>query len=245
MKHIIGAILMFSLVLAGSPSGKNISYKIDGDQYEGYYISPSPEAPLILIIHDWDGLTDYEIKRAGMLADLGYAVFAADLYGAGIRPTEFKDKHARATELYQYREKMRTRLRGALKAAKNQKANIDNAVAIGYCFGGAAILEYARAGENLKGFVAFHGGLDTPEGEDYSQTKGEILVLHGSADASVSMEDFANLAMELETHKVPHEMIAYSGAPHAFTVFGSERYRANADQKSWNRFTQFLQEILD
>ncbi len=245
MKHIIGALIMFSLVLAGNPSGKNITYKIDGDKYEGYYISPSLEAPLVLLVHDWDGLTGYEIKRAGMLADLGYAVFAADLYGAGIRPTEFKDKHARATEMYQDRGKMRTRLRGALMAAKKQKANVDNAVAIGYCFGGSAILEYARAGASLKGFVAFHGGLDTPEGEDYSQTKGEILVLHGSADASVSMEDFANLAVELETHKVPHEMISYSGAPHAFTVFGSDRYRADADKKSWNRFTRFLTEVLD
>jgi len=134
MKHIIGALIMFSLVLAGNPSGKNITYKIDGDKYEGYYISPSLEAPLVLLVHDWDGLTGYEIKRAGMLADLGYAVFAADLYGAGIRPTEFKDKHARATELYQDRGKMRTRLRGALMAAKKQKANVDNAVAIGYCF---------------------------------------------------------------------------------------------------------------
>jgi dienelactone hydrolase len=245
MKQIMGVFLMCCLVLAGSPSGKNISYKIDGDKYEGYYVSPSPEAPLIIIVHDWDGLTDYEVKRAGMLADLGYAVFVADLYGAGIRPTEFKDKHARATELYQDREKMRTRLWGALKAAKKEKANVDNAVAIGYCFGGAAILEFARAGADLKGFVAFHGGLDTPEGEDYSQTKGEILVLHGSADASVSMEDFAKLNIELETHKVSHEMIAYSGAPHAFTVFGSDRYRADADQKSWNRFTRFLTEVLD
>ena len=81
-------------------------------------------------------------------------------------------------------------------------------------------------------------------GEDYSQTKGEILVLHGSADTGVSMEDFARLATELEEHKIPHEMISYSGAPHAFTVFGSDRYRADADKKSWNRFTQFLTEVL-
>jgi len=245
MKYIISSLLMLSFVMAGNPAGKDVTYIIDGDKYQGYYISPSPEAPLVLIVHDWDGLTDYEVKRAEMLAKLGYAVFAADLYGAGVRPTEFKDKHARATELYQDRAKMRQRLSGAMQAAKKQKANVDNAVAIGYCFGGAAILEYARAGATLKGFVAFHGGLDTPEGEDYSQTKGELLVFHGSADASVSMKDFANLATELETHKISHEMISYSGAPHAFTVFGSKRYRADADKKSWNRFTQFLTEVLN
>ena len=245
MKILSALLLIYSFSLAGSPAGSAVSYMVDGEEYEGYFVSPSAKAPLILIIHDWDGLTDYEIKRAHMLADMGYAAFAADLYGAGIRPTEFKDKHARATELYQDRAKMRTRLRGALLAAKKQKANVDNTVAIGYCFGGAAVLEYARAGAALKGFVAFHGGLDTPEGEDYSQIKGEILVLHGSADASVSMDDFAKLAVELESKGIPHEMISYSGAPHAFTVFGSERYREDADKKSWNRFSQFLKEVLE
>jgi len=73
MKHIIGALIMFSLVLAGNPSGKNITYKIDGDKYEGYYISPSLEAPLVLLVHDWDGLTGYEIKRAGMLMVQAFA----------------------------------------------------------------------------------------------------------------------------------------------------------------------------
>ncbi len=245
MKSITLLFLSVAVALSGAPEGKTVEYKIAGDQYEGYYITPSPKAPLVMIVHDWDGLTGYEKKRAEMLADLGYAVFAADLYGAGIRPTEFKDKHARATELYQDRGKMRARLKGALQAAKKQKANVDNAVAIGYCFGGAAILEFARAGADLNGFVAFHGGLETPEGEDYSNVKGEILVFHGSADEGVSLDDFANLAKELEQHKVPHEMISYSGAPHAFTVFGSNRYREDADKKSWQRFTQFLEEILD
>jgi dienelactone hydrolase len=39
-------------------------------------------------------------------------------------------------------------------------------------------------------------------------------------------------------------MITYGGAPHAFTVFGSDRYREAADRKSWERFTRFLQETL-
>lgn len=245
MKHLGIFLLLLSLGFAGVKNGKTIKYDVAGNKYEGYYISPSPDAPLILLVHDWDGLTDYEITRAGMLAKLGYAVFAADLYGAGIRPTEFADKRARASELYADRASMRARLEGALKAAQKQKANLDNAVAIGYCFGGSAILELARSGADLKGFVAFHGGLGTPEGQDYSQVKGSVLVLHGSADESVSMDEFAQLAKDLEANHISHEMISYSGAPHAFTIFGSDRYRADADKKSWNRFTEYLIESLD
>jgi dienelactone hydrolase len=58
------------------------------------------------------------------------------------------------------------------------------------------------------------------------------------------MDDFAGLATELEEDGVPHEMITYSGAPHAFTVFGSSRYREDADRKSWEQFTRFLDEVL-
>jgi len=58
------------------------------------------------------------------------------------------------------------------------------------------------------------------------------------------MEHFANLAVELETAGVSHEMITYSGAPHAFTVFGSDRYRKDADEKSWKRFGEYLDETL-
>ena len=43
-------------------------------------------------------------------------------------------------------------------------------------------LELARSGENLKGFVSFLGGLTTPEGQGYTDSKGQILILHGAAD---------------------------------------------------------------
>jgi dienelactone hydrolase len=47
-----------------------------------------------------------------------------------------------------------------------------------------------------------------------------------------------------EKTNIKHEAITYSGAPHAFSVFGSERYREDADKKSWARFTSFLKEVL-
>jgi len=155
--------------------------------------------------------------------------------------TEVTDKRQHTGELYRDREKMRALIYGALHEAKAQGANVKNAVAVGYCFGGAAVLELARAGADLKGFVTFHGGLATPEGQDYSKTKGEILIMHGTADSAISMEEFAALAKELESAGVAHEMITYGGADHAFTVFGGERYHEDADKKSWVRFIKFLE----
>jgi dienelactone hydrolase len=245
MKTLITYSIFLMLASTCFAAGNYIDYQVNGMSYEGYYISPAEGAPLILLIHDWDGLTDYEVKRAGMLAEMGYAVFAADLFGKGVRPTEVKDKRQHTGELYKDRAKMRALLDGALATAKAQGGNIDNAVSMGYCFGGAAVLEQARSGANLKGFVTFHGGLKTPEGQDYSKATGKLLILHGTADSAITMDQFAALATELEQAGVAHEMITYSGAPHAFTVFGSERYRKVADEKSWQRFATYLKETLN
>ena len=245
MRYFLVLFLIFAgSTIAFGATGAAVSYQVNGEAYEGYYISPSNQAPLVVLIHDWDGLTDYEIKRAHMLAELGYAVFAADLFGAGVRPTEVKDKRQHTGELDKDRKKMRALLNGALAAAKSKGARADNAIAAGYCFGGAAVLEWARSGANLKGFATFHGGLKTPKGQDYSKTQGQILIMHGSADTAITMDQFAALAQELESAGVDHEMITYGGAPHAFTVFGSKRYREAADKKSWKRFQEFLADRL-
>ena len=235
MRKIILVLFMTIFISASAFAGESIIYTVDGLDYEGYMTSPAENAPLVILLHDWDGLTDYEVKRAEMLAELGYAVFAADLFGKGVRPTEVKDKRQHTGELYKDREKMRKLIQSGVNTAKERGLNTTNSVIMGYCFGGAAVLEYARSGADIKGYVTFHGG---------SKAKGKVLVLHGTADANITMDDFANLAKELEQHAVNHEMITYSGAPHAFTVFGSDRYREDADRKSWDRFLAFLKETL-
>lgn len=232
-----------SLSMMINANGKFQDYVLNGQSYEGYFVSAKADAPLVLLVHDWDGLTEYEVKRANMLAELGFSVFAADLFGKGIRPTAVTDKKQHTGELYKDRTKMRNLLNAALEKAKELGGNTTNAVAMGYCFGGAAVLEMARSGANMKGFATFHGGLTTPEGQDYSQVKGKLLVMHGTADTSVTMAHFADLAKQLETEKIDHEMVTYGGAPHAFTVFGSERYHEKADQQSWATFLSYTNDL--
>lgn len=235
-------VLLGLIFISVSAVAGNIDYQVNDESYQGYFVSTAQNAPLILLIHDWDGLTDYEIKRANMLAEEGYAVFAADLFGKGVRPTEDKDKKQHTGELYQDRQKMRQLVKGALDKAAELGANSQQTVVIGYCFGGAAALEMARSGVDLQGVVSFHGGLKTPQGQDYADSSTEILIMHGAADKAISMQEFAELSKELEAFNVPNEMIAYGGADHAFTVFGIDRYHAEADKKSWQRLLQFLDE---
>lgn len=230
-----------ALLPAAAMAGESVVYSVEGADYEGYSASAQgPSKGLVLIIHDWDGLTDYEEQRAEMLAEMGYDAFAVDLYGQGNRPVETGAKKAETGKLYQDREKMRSLILGGLAEAR--KLNGGPAVVMGYCFGGAAVLELARSGkaQDIAGYATFHGGLSTPEGQSYPADTPPLLIAHGGADSAISMDDVAGLSKELEAAGVTYEMQIYSGAPHAFTVFGQGSYREVADTQSWDAFKDFL-----
>lgn len=243
MKHfIIGA----GLLVASQSMAAQVDYQVNDVTYQGYYQSAKGESKgLVLLIHDWDGLTDYEQKRTEMLSQLGYDTFAVDLYGKGNRPVELEMKKEETGKLYNDREKMRQLILAGLAEAK-QHSSAKQSVVMGYCFGGAAVLELARSGkgEGITGYASFHGGLQTPQGQSYSANTAPILIAHGGADSAIPMTDVAALSVELEQAKVPYEIQVYSGAPHAFTVFGSERYQQTADEKSWAALLSFLDKQL-
>ncbi len=240
------SIIALSLTVAmTAAAGEAVDYASDGMALEGYKApAKGTSKGLVLVIHDWDGLTDYERKRADMLADMGYDAFALDLYGKGNRPTDTGAKKAEMGKLYNDREKMRTLILAGLSEAR--KLNGGKAVVMGYCFGGAATLELARSGKasDIAGYATFHGGLSTPEGQEYGKDTAPIFIAHGGADTSITMDHVADLANRLEAAGVTYEIEVYSGAPHAFTVFGSDRYRKIADEKSWATFTEFLKTNL-
>jgi len=241
LRAVLAAFVLVSVAPSVARAGESVTYDIDGEAFEGYRADADGGTKgLVLVIHDWDGLTDYERTRADMLAALGYDAFALDLYGKGNRPTDTGAKKAETAKLYDNRARMRKLILGGLAEARNG-ADRDTVV-MGYCFGGAAVLELARSGEaeNVAGYATFHGGLTTPEGESYPPDTRPILVMHGGADTSITMDDVAALSGDLETAKVPYEIQVYSGAPHAFTNFDSARYQKRADDLSWAAFQDFL-----
>jgi dienelactone hydrolase len=239
LKFLVAGLAV--LLPVSASAGEVISYYIDGEAFEGYYAKAERKSKgLVLVIHDWDGLTDYEVKRVDMLTEMGYDAFAVDLYGKGNRPVETGAKKAETGKLYKDRERMRKLILGGLAEAR--KSGTQKTVVMGYCFGGAATLELARSGAatDIAGYATFHGGLKTPGGQTYKNNTAPILIAHGGADVAIPMTQVADLSVELEAAGVPYEIQVYSGAPHAFTVFGSDRYREVADTQSWDAFTDFL-----
>jgi len=230
------------------------SYKSGENTFDGIFL-PAPQnkkAPGIVLIHNWMGVTEETEKQAQRFQKLGYNVLAADIYGAGIRPKSPKEAGELAGKYKGDRKLLRDRIKVAIQELKKQK-NVDstNIVVIGYCFGGTAAIEAARSGENLKGVVSFHGGLDSPTPEDGAKIKAKVLALHGAVDPFVSAKDIEAFEKEMQTNKVDYELIKYGGTVHSFTDTGAgsdlskgAAYNAESDKKSFARTKDFLSEVF-
>lgn len=237
------SFLAAPLVAVSPAFADDVNYEVNGEAFTGYFAEAEASKGLVLIVHDWDGMTDYERQRADLLAEMGYDAFALDMFGNDT-PTETMDHRIAATgALYGDRERMRTLISAGVQQAL-ERSDSDRMAVIGYCFGGAVALEMARSdmADMAIGYATFHGGLETPKGQGWDGDEPPVMVYHGGADTSITMGDVATLANEFEAAGNTYTIEVFSGAPHAFTVFGSERYQSRADAASWESFSAFLEE---
>jgi dienelactone hydrolase len=234
---------------------KTVPYPQGDVVLEGYAVYDDAiqgKRPGVLVVHQWQGLGPYEKKRADLLAGLGYNVFAVDIYGKGIRPDNPRDAGAEAGKYKENRPLLRARVLAGLDVlTRHELTDPRRVAAIGYCFGGTAVLELARSGADLAGVVSFHGGLSSPTPGDARNIKAKVLVLHGADDPFVPAAELAAFEEEMRRGGVDWQLIAYGGAVHSFTHWdaGSDpskgaAYHRKADQRSWEAMRQFFAELF-
>ncbi len=257
MKHILAAIILLPILPVGATIvEKKVEYEQGGTKLEGFHAYDDEiegKRPSVLIIHQWTGLTDYEKTRARMLAEMGFNVFAADVYGKGVRP----QPPAAGDEAGKYksdRQLFRDRMLAGLEVLKSDEHTDGSRVAaIGYCFGGTGVLELARAGTEIAGVVSFHGGLGAAKGMEAEEGKipAKVLCLHGALDPHVPAEEVAAFKAEMTAAKADWQFVSFGGAVHAFTqkMAGDDptngaAYDAKADARSWEDMQQFFAEIF-
>jgi dienelactone hydrolase len=233
-----------------------VSYKEGSTELEGFVSFPKTPrglTPVVIVVHDWKGVSDYFRERTQKLAEMGYIGFAADIYGKGVRPSTNEDAGKLAGSYKDNREKMRARIRAAYDEAKHLPgADPGRIVVIGYCFGGTVALELGRSGASLAGIVSFHGGLATPKPEDAKNIRGKVLALHGADDPTVPPAEVAAFEDEMRQAKVDWQLVAYGNAVHAFTnpalrnapPGSATAYNATADARSWVALKNFLTEVF-
>lgn len=256
MKHLLSVLLVLicGMTTQAAIHTETVDYKQGDTTLEGFLAyddSISGKRPGILVVHQWLGLTDYEKHRAEMLAQLGYVAFCADIYGKDNRPKNVQEAGALSGKLKNDRALLRTRVNAGLdELEKNALVDTNRVAAIGYCFGGTAVIELALSGAQLNGVVSFHGGLDAPNPEDAKNIKCSVLALAGADDPFQNPSDLTAFEKEMRDNKVDWQITFYGGAVHAFTqpdpgfVNAGAKYNEKADKRSWQAMKDFFAEIF-
>lgn len=237
--------------------GDEFTYEVNGEPFTGYvaYDANSSGVPGVLVVHQWWGHSDYVRMRADMLAEMGYTALALDMYGAGKVADHPESAQAFMMEVMNNIDTGAERFATALEILKQHPTtDSTETAAIGYCFGGAVVLEMARRGMDLDAVASFHGSLVTPTRADSGGVVARILVLHGADDPLVPQEDVDAFKEEMAAAGADMRFVAYPGAVHAFTdtaatrkgeAFGLPlRYDADADSASWAELGTLLEEVF-
>jgi dienelactone hydrolase len=175
--------------------------------------------PGIVIVHEWWGITKHIHTEAQNFAQQGYTVFIADMYGDAKTADNPTDAGALSGSVMKNPGVMESRFNAARDhLAKQPSVDPQRVGAVGYCFGGAVVLNMARAGANLAAVVGFHAslGLNTPAPAP-GTVKAKILILNGADDPFVKREQYEVFKKDLDAAKADYRIIEYPGAVHAFT----------------------------
>lgn len=227
----------------------------DGDSvFEGRIAwddSVTGPRPGVLVAHAWGGRSGYEDGKADGLARLGYAAFALDLYGKGVRGSNPEENGALMQPLLDDREMLQQRLLVSLATLREQpEVEEGRTAAIGFCFGGLGVLDIARTGEEIAGVVSIHGLFGAPGNTSGNAVKAKVLALHGWDDPMATPDDVNSLAAELSAMGADWQLHAYGNTMHAFTNPAANSpdmgtvYDATADRRSWQAIMNFLEEIF-
>jgi dienelactone hydrolase len=188
-------------------------------------------------------------RRAAMLADAGFVALIADFYGEPVE--DFAASRPLAEKLRADVDVYRTRLMAAVAALRDHPAAAGLPLAaIGYCMGGQAALETARAGADLVLAASFHGLLETARLADRPITP-RLLVCHGDADPMAPRAHVVRFWEEMDAVGANWHFHSYSGVKHGFTDPGSDArgvpaiaYDASADRQSWTALMGLFDEVL-
>jgi dienelactone hydrolase/uncharacterized protein YndB with AHSA1/START domain len=239
---------------------KELSYEVGGQKFGGFLAYPvdteSKRYPGVLVVHEWWGLNDYARRRAQMLAESGYVALALDMYGEHKMAHNPDDAMKLMSEVTSSPDIAITRFNAAFELLKSQsQTDPERIAAMGYCFGGAVVLNMARTGMELDGVASFHGNLQSmiPEAQR-NPIKGQVIVFNGADDPFVPQEQRDGFRQEMEAATVSYEFIDYPGAKHAFTVPEADglgvqfnlplKYDQAADADSWQRLLAFLNQVF-
>jgi dienelactone hydrolase len=256
-------ILIYGLTVSCSEkndiTGEPVDYSIGDLTLKGYLAYDKHQTgrrPGILVVHEWWGQNKQVLRRADMLAGLGYTALAVDMYGDGKQAGNFDEASELAREVSTNPDIRRARFIAALDFLKqHETVDTESIAAIGYSFGGNMVLKMALEGADLDGVVSFYGGFLVEPPTDQAGVKARILILHGSKDWYVTPQMLAGFKMKMKKAGIKYEIISYEEANHGYTNPDADllkdkfkgmhlEYNVEADKKSWDDMKKFLETVF-
>jgi dienelactone hydrolase len=201
---------------------QTVDYKQGGTALEGYLAyddSANGKRPGVLMLHRYDGMSDFTRRQTEMIAKMGYVAFAPDIYGKTVRP-KATPEFVEQSKIYNAdRQLMRARAQAGFDVLR-QTPMVDTAriAMLGYCFGGTVAVELAGTGVPVVGTVAIHGSFRDHAPEAHKNIKGRFLILHGAEDPIAPLDEVNKLIRDFRAAKVEWQMELYSGSEHGFSV---------------------------
>jgi dienelactone hydrolase len=183
--------------------------------------------PLLLMAPNWLGVTRDNIAVGRSLAEKGYVVFVADMFGEGKGPKGTENPMEFLAPLVEDAAETRKRTVAAFDAMTKEAAargigDGKRRAAIGYCFGGANVLDLARAGAEAAAVVSVHGVLATPMPAGKGDIKSAVLVLHGAADPVSPREHRDLFENEMDAACARWYALTFGNCLHAYTIPGAD-----------------------
>lgn len=234
-----------------TPVSQTIEYRdVDTQLFGLLFTDPARQKkrPGLFLVHAGTGLDDHAKGRAKSYAELGFIVFACDMYGPGVIGNRERIM-ATLGEMRSDPAKLCQRARAGLDVLTAHPQVDGRIAAIGYCFGGMTVLQMARIGTDLAAAVSVHGSLTTVRSATAGSIKAKILVCHGALDPHVPMPHLTAFVDEMKEAGADWQLIMYGGALHGFThqapsPFPGVAYNAAADARSTVAIKDFFTELF-
>ena len=234
---------------------EEIRYQAAGLDLEGTLALSAGEGPMpaVLIAYEGGGLDRYQRERAARFAEQGFAAFALGYHGPD---APFATRNAmveRRNALLADPVAVRSLVHAGHEILRgHDRVGADRISAIGYCLGGAIVLEYARTGADLRGVVGLHPALTPITPADSPKIVCEVLIHVGSDYPFVTAEDRGAFEAEMSAAGVQWEIHVYGGVRHSYTNESiADRpspalaYDEHASRHTWTAMLAFLDRVLD
>ncbi len=203
---------------------EKIAYSVGAVNCEGVlvYDEAARGLPLLLMAPNWMGVTEKSIDGAREMAQQGYVVFLADMYGLTGRPTGQEVPMEFLGPLIKQPQETRARINAALEAMTSAAkargvGDATKRAAFGYCFGGSNVLDLARSGADVAAVASFHGNLRTGLPAEPGAVKAKVLAVHGADDPIAPKGDRDALEDEMRKAGAHWTILAFGGVYHSFT----------------------------